>query len=121
MDTKTSDDSWSGWLVSEKGKVLASVEVPTTFRAKSKGLIGKDNFEGALYLARAKSIHTFGMRFDLDVAFVSNDWEVIRTLRLGPNRFVIPVLGAGGVIEAEAGAFSRWELQIGDKIEIRKS
>lgn len=120
MVTKTSDDSWSGWLVSDDGKVFASVEVPTSFQAKSKGLLGRSSFEGALFLKGAKSVHTFGMQFDLDIAFISKNWEVIRTVRLGPNRFVMPVIRAAGVIEAEAGAFSRWELQIGDKVEIRE-
>jgi uncharacterized membrane protein (UPF0127 family) len=107
-----------GWLTHD-GRVLASVEVPARWAAKFKGLIGLDTFEGAFYIEGAKSVHTFGMRFELDVAFLDADMTVVRTTKLSPNRLVLPVLRSKGIIEAESGAFSQWGLQIGDQLEIR--
>jgi hypothetical protein len=37
-----------------------------------------------------------------------------------PHRVGAPVWGARIVIEAEAGAFGRWGLHVGDVIELRR-
>lgn len=112
-------DADSGWVVRD-GKVLASVEIPIGRRARATGLLGRDGIEGALYLQPARSVHSFGMRFELDVAFIDSDSVVIRTLKLHRNRLTLPVWRARSVLEAEAGSFRKWELKIGDHIEIRR-
>ena len=57
------------WLVRD-GTVLASVEVARSRAARRKGLLGRDGIDGALLLTPARSVHTLGMRFDIDVAFL---------------------------------------------------
>lgn len=106
------------WLVRD-GRVLASLEVPTTRRAKVTGLLGRDSFEGAILLQNARSVHTIGMRFDLDIALLDAENVVIKTLRLRRNRVSAPIIRARAVLEAEAGAFGLWELKIGDALEVR--
>jgi uncharacterized protein len=106
------------WLVRDD-KVLATCEVAGSARSRRKGLLGYETFEGAILLRPARSVHTFGMRFALDVAFVDRDLEVIRVVRMPPNRLCRPVWRARGVIEAEAGAFAAWELRTGDQLELR--
>ena len=106
------------WLVRD-GRVLASLEVPTTRRAKAAGLLGRDSFEGAILLQKARSVHTVGMRFDLDIALLDADNVVIKTLRLRRNRVSAPIIRARAVLEAEAGAFGLWDLKIGDELEVR--
>lgn len=108
-----------GWLVRE-GDVLASVEIPQTRRARARGLLGRKHFEGAMVLKAAPSVHSFGMHFDLDIAFVDADNVVIRTLFLPRNRLTLPVWRSKLIIEAEAGSFGQWELKIGDKVEVRQ-
>lgn len=107
------------WLVRE-GKVLASIEIPATRKARARGLLGRSEFEGALLLRGVRSVHTLGMRFDLDVALLDEAGVVIKMLRLKRNRVSAPVLRARAIIEAEAGAFGQWGLQIGDALEIRE-
>lgn len=107
-----------GWLVRD-GTVLASVEIPLTRRGKAIGLLGRDGIDGAMLLRPARSVHTFGLRFDLDVAFLDRDGVVVRMMRLHRNRLTPPVWRARSVIEAEAGAFGAWHLKIGDRIEVR--
>jgi len=115
-----SESSWTGWLVRDNNVVLASVEVPISMKAKMRGLIGRNKIEGAMYFEGAKFVHTFGMRFTLDIAFVSSKNEVIRTLRLKPNRIIFPVIRSAGIIEAAEGAFSEWDLQIGQIVETKR-
>ena len=67
----------------------------------------------------ARSVHTIGMKFDLDVALLDADGTVIKTLTLHRNRIAAPIWRARAVLEAEAGAFRLWGLGIGDVLEIR--
>ncbi|MEZ5321863.1 MAG: DUF192 domain-containing protein [Microthrixaceae bacterium] len=106
------------WLVRD-GEVLASVEVATGAGARARGLLGRDGLDGAMWLPGVKSVHSFGMRFDLDVAFVDADGLVFKTVLLRRNRISAPHPRAGGVLEAQAGAFREWTLHVGDVVEIR--
>lgn len=106
------------WLLRD-GEVLASVEVAATRQARRRGLLGRDGIEGAMLLAPARSVHSMGMRFDLDVAWCDRDLVVIRVSRLPRHRFSRPVARAQCVIEAEAGSFARWNLVVGDQLELQ--
>jgi uncharacterized membrane protein (UPF0127 family) len=106
------------WLVRE-GDVLASLDVATTFRARSRGLLGREGIEGALLLPGTRAVHTLGMRFALDVAYCTDDLVVLDTARMRPWRVGRPRLAARCVIEAEAGAFERWRLCRGDRLEVK--
>jgi uncharacterized membrane protein (UPF0127 family) len=107
-----------GWLVSD-GHVLASAEVAADGRARRRGLLRRDGLQGALVLQPCRWVHTIGMRFPLDVAYVDKDGTVVKAVRMARHRIGLPVPRAAWVIEAEAGAFERWELSIGDVIELR--
>lgn len=107
------------WLVRD-GRVLSSLEIPSDRRGKAKGLLRRDGFDGAILLRGARSVHTFGMKFDLDVALLDGDNVVIKTLRLHRNRISAPIVRARAVLEAAAGAFGDWDLKIGDELEIRE-
>lgn len=106
------------WLLRD-GEVLASLEVAEDRRARARGLLGRDALEGALLLDRTRSVHTFGMRFPIDVAVCDDDLVVLCTRRLRPGRVTLPVRHGRRVIEAEAGAFARWGLVAGDQLEVR--
>ena len=108
-----------GWLLRD-GEVLAALEVAEEFRDRSRGLLGRDGIEGALLLRPARSVHTMGMTFAIDVAFCDRDLTVLRTLCMRPGRVTRPTLRRGCVIEAESGAFDRWRLRPGDKLEVRE-
>jgi hypothetical protein len=99
--------------------VLASLETADGRRARARGLLGRDGVDGALLLAPARSVHTVGMRFPIDVAFCDAELRVIRVATMRRHRVSRPVWRARVVIEAEAGAFARWQLQPGDQLEVK--
>jgi uncharacterized protein len=107
------------WLVRE-GDVLAAAEVAETRRARRRGLLGRDHFEGALVLRPCRNVHTAGMRFTVDVAFCDRDGVVIKTCCLRPWRLSPFVGRAAMAIEASSGAFERWGLRAGDKVELKE-
>ena len=106
------------WLVRD-GDVLASVEVAERFGARLRGLLGRDGVDGALLLRPARSVHTFGMRFAIDVAFLDETMTVIDMRTLRPRRMTRTRWRARSVVEAEAGAFERWHLRLGDQLEVK--
>jgi len=106
------------WLLRD-GDVLAGAEVADGLTARSRGLLGRRGFEGALVLPRTRAVHTVGMRFPIDVAFCDKDMVVVGMTRLRPWRVSLPRRRGRSVVEAEAGAFERWGLRIGDRLELR--
>ncbi|MGA3352497.1 MAG: DUF192 domain-containing protein [Acidimicrobiales bacterium] len=106
------------WLLCD-GEVLASVEVASSLMARSRGLLGKKSYEGAMLLRGTRSVHTIGMRFAIDVAFLTDDLRVVATTTLARQRIALPRRGGRSVLEAEAGAFARWNLVAGDQLEIK--
>jgi len=109
------------WLL-RTGEVLASVELATSRRDRRRGLLGRDGIDGALLITPARSVHTVGMRFPIDVAYcrrAGEDLEVIDTATMEPWRVGKPRLRARCVIEAERGAFARWGLTRGDLLQVK--
>jgi uncharacterized membrane protein (UPF0127 family) len=106
------------WLVCDD-KVLASAEVAGTRAERRRGLRGRPSFEGALVLDKVQWIHTFGMQFDLDVAYLDADGTVLKAVRMRRHHLGMPVPRARRVVEAQAGAFGRWGLHVGDVVDVR--
>ena len=65
-------------------------------------------------------IHTIGMRFPIDVAYLDDDGVVVKTIQMHRHRVGHPGRPRPDrSIEAEAGAFARWGLRVGDVVEVR--
>ena len=64
------------WLL-RGDDVLAAAEVVRSGFPLGQGLQGRDSYSGALVLERTRAVHTFGMRFPLDVAYCDGDLVVV--------------------------------------------
>ena len=106
------------WLIRD-GEVLCTLDVASSMGDRMRGLLGRDGIDGALLIERARSVHTLGMRFPIDVAFCDRDLTVIATVCMPRFRLGRPRLRARSVLEAEAGAFERWRLQVGDRLDVK--
>jgi hypothetical protein len=60
------------------------------------------------------------MRFAIDVAFCDSDGRVLRIRSMRPWRVSPLVWRSAFAIEAEAGAFERWALRVGDRVEVKE-
>ena len=106
------------WLVAED-HVVASLEIADTRRARRRGLLGRDGIEGALLLSPARSVHTLGMRFAIDVAHVDAEMVVLAVVTMKPGRIGRWRRRARHVIEAEAGSLRRWGIEPGVTIDVK--
>lgn len=100
--------------------VAARVEGALDSATRRKGLLGRDALaaDAALIIAPCSAVHTFFMRFAIDVVFVSRDGRV---LKIAPA--VVPwrttgSLRAYAVIELAAGSAARAELRAGDQLAL---
>lgn len=107
------------WLL-HKDRVVASIEIADTWRSKWRGLLGRDFVEGAMLIQNARSVHTIGMRFPIDVAHCDAEMCVLKVTTMKPWRIGRFVFKARCVIEAESGAFKRWEIGPGCQLKISK-
>ena len=78
------------------------------------------SYAGALVLRPCRQVHTGGMRFAIDVAFCDADGMVLRARSMNPWRLSPLVWRSAFVIEAESGAFERWGLRVGDRVEVKE-
>ena len=108
----------SGWLLRD-GDVICALEMTERPGERRLGLRGGSGVAGAVHCDRARLRHTVGQRAAVDVAFLSPDLTVLDLTRLDPWRVAWPRRGGRSVLEAEAGSWSRWGVQVGDQLEIR--
>jgi uncharacterized membrane protein (UPF0127 family) len=106
-------------LVTEDARVLASAEVADSRASRRKGLLGRDHLDGAIVLSPCRWVHTMGMQFPIDVAFLDSEGTVVKTMQMRQQRIGVPVWHARIIVEAEAGAFARWGLRVGDVVHVR--
>ena len=90
------------------------VHEATTAPARLLGLALLDPIpsDHALLIPGCRSVHTFGMRFALDVAFLDESGRVLRLEREVPPRRLLMCRRAFAVLEARAG---HPELFLGDR------
>ena len=109
----------------KKLKLLSSLEEARSTRARLKGLLGKKEIspDFGLHITYFNSIHTFFMKFSIDVLFVDRSSRVIEWLvEVPPGRLVFPRWRAHSVIECAAGKVTQWEkagwLEKGDILNV---
>lgn len=108
----------NGWLMRDD-KVLASISSAASRRARRVGLRGTDNVSTPLLLQPCRWVHSFGMKVPLSVLYINHSGEVVKIQELKRNRLPLPVVKACCVLEADTDAPRRWNLQVGDIVEIR--
>ncbi|MER6346639.1 DUF192 domain-containing protein [Streptomyces sp. NPDC001595] len=101
------------------GEVVVPLELATSYRARTRGLLGRDSLEGAMLLSPAGSIHTFRMRMPIDVAYLDRRLHVLAVRTMPPGRLGLPRLRARHVLEAEAGVMARWGVRKGVRVSVR--
>lgn len=104
-----------------RGTVLAaSLEVADSGPARNKGLLNRDGLlpGGGLWIIPCQSVHTFFMRFPLDLVYLDKHKRV-RKVRsaVGPGRISF-CFTAQSVIELPVGAIQQSQTQRGDSLEI---
>jgi hypothetical protein len=108
------------WLLRD-GDVLAAIE------DRRRGW--RRQLQGVVLIPQPALMHSFGCPEGLDAAWCAATeangggpcFEVKKIVPLAPNRFALPHLMPGTWVVASGGAFDRWRLQVGNRLEVRQA
>jgi uncharacterized protein len=100
--------------------VATRLETAFDSAERRKGLLGRDGLPRghALVIAPCSLVHTFRMRFAIDILFVARDGRVLKVRRAVPPSRIAGSLRAFAVIELAAGGIGESGTVAGDLIEI---
>ena len=104
-----------------RGTTLAEdVRLADTPGSRLLGLLKETSLEASegLWVYPSQAIHTFGMRFPIDVAFLDRRLRVKRIYhQLVPWRWTRFVWGARSVLELAGGVLARTGTEVGDELQ----
>ena len=98
--------------------VLPRCWVASSPLARMRGLLGRSGLESGegLLLRPASSVHTFFMRFAIDVVFLTPDGDVVKVAsNVRPWR-AVGARGAKAVVELAAGEADRRGIRAGERL-----
>lgn len=105
-----------------KNKSIAAVLTKAdTAWSRMRGLLGTDQLpnENGLWIIPCNSVHTFFMRYPIDLIFVDADLRVLFLKNnLVPNRLLWPVWSARSVFELPAGKIATTFTELGDQLHV---
>jgi uncharacterized protein len=98
-------------------QVIVEADVAAGFAGRSVGLLGTTGLpRGRGLLIRTCQVHTIGMRFTIDVVYVSKGGRVVRVRTLRPGRLGPLVPSARWVLELGEGEAARLRLTPGTTV-----
>src|SRR5947207_209036 len=107
-------DSANGRVVVEK------VELAIDSATRRRGLLGRDGLDpgAGLVIAPSNSVHTFFMRFAIDIVFLDRAGRVLKIRHRVPARRLAVSTTAYAVLELPAGAASVQGLRVGQQLAL---
>ena len=107
---------------STRSETLAThVEKAKSLFSRMKGLLGRPDLDNhhTLWILNCNSIHTFFMKFSIDVIFVNKGLIVKAVYRnIKPSRFILPIWGASSVFEFSSKALEDKIIEKGDQLDV---
>ena len=105
----------------DTGAVIADrVGVAATRQTRRTGLLKHTSLPGGegLWIVPCRGVHTFGMKFAIDVVALDDGGRVIDMVEaMKPRRIRLPRRGTAGVLELPAGWLARTGTRLGHRIE----
>ena len=105
----TGENNDDGGSFATKKTHAEHVAFACSVRARLKGLLGTQGYDKTLVLAPCCDVHTWGMHYPIDVAFVSEDGEVLAAYRAVAPRRRLACPQACVVLEREACGHAWYE------------
>jgi uncharacterized membrane protein (UPF0127 family) len=123
METRSSGAKYRVFNLTRNTVLASEVELVDTEWTRIKGLLGRRSVDFAsgngLWIVPSQGVHTLGMSFPIDVAYLDSEHRVIHVCHsLAPFRIAALKLKARSVIELPAGTLAQTETSIGDVLEI---
>jgi protein-S-isoprenylcysteine O-methyltransferase Ste14/uncharacterized membrane protein (UPF0127 family) len=98
------------------------VSAASSLLTRLAGLIGTypPDREKGLYITPCNGVHTFGMRYPVDIAFLNSEKRVVRLIRgLRPNRMTGIIRSAKSALEFPSDTLAEGDIRVGDVLRIK--
>ncbi len=112
------NNSWILRNARHQQAVAWHIESAFDRKSRNRGLLGRSSLspDTALILAPCNSIHTFFMKFAIDVAFVDRDGHILRARHAVRPWRIQAAWRAFAVVELAAGVLKRSDTRAGDRL-----
>ena len=100
--------------------VATSLEQAFDSASRKRGLLGREGLPAghALIIAPSNMVHTFFMRFPIDVLIASRDGRVVKVRKSVPARRIVGALRGFAVIEMAVNELERSGTVAGDRLVV---
>lgn len=99
--------------------IASKIITADSFFSRLRGLLGRKSLEKeeALLIPRCIAVHTFFMKFSIDIIFIDSDSNVTKTMKnLRPFRISSCFTGTYSAIELPAGTIEQSNTETGDRL-----
>lgn len=95
------------------------IEIADQGERRRKGLLGRQGLAAGegLWIVPCEAVHTFGMRFAIDLVYLNRSRRIVKIRRQVPPGRFSACLTAHSVIELPAGSVRENEARVGDTLE----
>ncbi|MCH5586412.1 DUF192 domain-containing protein [Shimazuella sp. AN120528] len=91
-------------------------ELALTEKELSKGLLGRNSAGSGLFLMGGRMVHTFQMKFPIDIVYLNQNGVIIALERnVTPNQYGGYYEEAAHIVEFDAGTIQVCQINIGEK------
>ena len=99
-----------------------AVAVADTSKKRRTGLLKHSGLQAGegLWIVPCEAVHTWGMKFPIDVVFLNRKRKVLKLRKEMGKRRIAVCLWAHSVLELPAGTLSRTGMQKGDQLEFER-
>jgi len=104
---------------SEPIVTLSHVERTETIAERTKGLLGRAELKNneALWITPCNSVHTMGMKYQLDILYIDRNHLVKKIVQHLPPRRMSWCMGAQSTIELKSGTVKESGIRIGNRVK----
>ena len=98
--------------------VFTKLEIADTFKGRMVGLLNRESLspQSALLLTNCRSVHTFGMRFSIDIAFLDKDGYILSLVDSLDRFRSASCRQASHTLESRAGRMRELNIGIGNQL-----
>jgi uncharacterized membrane protein (UPF0127 family) len=113
------DVQWKIVNLTRQAVLADRVEVASHAAKRNKGLLGRDGLEPGegLWIVPCEAVHTFGMRFSIDLVYVDRSRRVRKVRSSVPPWRMSACLSAHSVVELASGTVRATQTKVGDTLE----
>lgn len=107
--------------IDRTGRVVARhLEVAADSKTRTRGLLGRTGLDEdtTLIIAPCNAVHTFFMRFTIDVVFADRQGRVLKLCRCLPPWRIGFAIHAFAALELAAGSIDRAGIVTGDRLSV---